>query len=107
MPKLFLDNVAATVGGLLFWGFAKELAQFLVTAERYTITSFAGQRLTSLSWKTEGEGVHRPIASYPHFAPVREMLSQPIISMVPAALGPFFILSDFDKNWDVATVRPL
>jgi hypothetical protein len=35
------------------------------------------------------------------------MLSQPIISMVPASLGPFFILSDFDKNWDVAAVQPI
>jgi len=35
------------------------------------------------------------------------MLTQPIISMLPAAMGPFFILSDFDKDWQTATVRPL
>jgi Acetoacetate decarboxylase (ADC) len=107
MPKLYLDNFWATLGGLVFWGFAKEMASVSVTAERYTVTSMTGQRLTSLAWKAD-EGVgHRPIAEYPHFEPVRQMLSQPIISMVPLAMGPFFILSDFDKAWDVATVRPL
>lgn len=107
MPKLHLDNFNATIGGLLFWGFPKEMASFDVTADRYTVTSLAGQRLTSVAWKARANHGFLPIAEYPHFAPVRQMLTQPIISMVPAALGPFFILSDFDKDWDVATVRPL
>lgn len=107
MPKLFLDNFNATIGGLLFWGFAKEMATFNLTADRYTITSLTGQRVTSLAYKGDDHAGHKPIAEYPYFAPIREILSQPIISLVPAALGPFFILSDFDKNWDAATVRPL
>jgi hypothetical protein len=106
MPKLYLDNVWATVGGIMFWGFAKEMASATVTAESYTVNTLAGQRVTSLAWKkTDQECL--PIAEYPNFEPVRQMLSQPIISMLPLAMGPFFILSDFDKAWNVATVRPL
>jgi len=107
MPRLYLDNMIATLGGNLFWGFTKQMAAIQVTAGRYTISDSGGQRLTSLSWDTERAGVHRPVGDWPHFGPIRQMLDQPLISMVPATLGPFFILSDFDKNWDVATVRPM
>jgi acetoacetate decarboxylase len=107
MPKLFLDNFLATIGGLLFWGFPKEMASVTVMAERYTVTSLTGQRLTSLAWAQGEDSDYRPIAEYGNFEPVRQMLSQPIISMMPASIGPFFILSDFDKAWDVATIRPL
>lgn len=107
MPKLYLDNFNATIGGLLFWGFAKEMASFQLTAGRYSISSLSGQRVTSLAWRAEEGAIHKPVAEYPNFAPVQAMLTQPIISQVPAAMGPFFILSDFDKDWDRATVRPL
>ncbi|HUI77146.1 MAG TPA: acetoacetate decarboxylase family protein [Bryobacteraceae bacterium] len=106
MPKLYLDNFLATLGGLLFWGFAKEMGSVTVTAERYTVTSLTGLRVTSLAWKPE-EADYRPIAEYGNFEPVRQMLSQPVIALAPASIGPFFILSDFDKAWDVATIRPL
>jgi hypothetical protein len=107
MPKLYLDNFWATIGGCLFWGFAKEMASVTVTARSYAVTSLAGQRLTSLAWKKPDQEEFLPIAEYANFEPVRQMLTQPIISMVPAAMGPFFILSDFDKDWTVATLRPL
>jgi hypothetical protein len=107
MPKLYLDNFWATLGGLAFWGFPKEMATVVVTAETYTVTSFTGQRLTSLAWKNPEQPEYRPIWEFPNFEPVRQMLSQPIISMVPFAMGPFFILSDFDKAWEVATLRPI
>ena len=105
MPRLHLDNVFATLGGLLFWGFAKRMANFTVTADHYAVASETGQPITSLSWKATGK--HLPIGEYRYFEPVRQMLAQPVVSMVPASLGPFFVLSDFDKQWDVATVRPL
>lgn len=107
MPKLYLDNFLATLGGLTFWGFAKEMASMVVTPDRYTVTSLTGQRMTSLAWKTLQEGEYRPIAEYALFEPVRQMVSQPLISMVPGSMGPFFVLSDFDKAWDVATIRPI
>jgi hypothetical protein len=106
MPKLYLDNFWATIGGLAFWGFPKEMASVTVTAESYTVNSFSGQRLTSLTWK-KPKGELRPIQEVANFEPVRQMLSQPIISMLPLAMGPFFILSNFDKDWTTASVRPL
>jgi hypothetical protein len=107
MPKLYLDNLWATLGGLFFWGFAKEMASVTVTADSYTVNSMTGQRLTSLTWKNLKKQAFRPIAEVENFEPVRQMLTQPIISMLPAAMGPFFILSDFDKDWQTATVSPL
>ena len=107
MPRLYLDNYFATLGGQLFWGLPKEMASFQVTADRYTVTSLTGQRLTSLAWKTQGDAVYRPIAEYPNFATVRRMLTQPLISLAPVSIGPFFVLSDFQRNWDVAVMRPL
>jgi hypothetical protein len=107
MPKLYLDNLWATLGGLVFWGFAKEMASVTVTADSYTVNSMAGQRLTSLGWKKPRQEECLPIAEYPNFEPIRQILSQPIISMLPMAMGPFFILSNFDKAWESATIRPL
>ena len=107
MPKLYLDNLWATLGGLFFWGFAKQMASVEVTATSYTVNTMGGQRLTSLAWKNPKKPEFRAIAEVKHFEPVRQMLTQPIISMLPAAMGPFFILSDFDKDWRTATVRPL
>jgi hypothetical protein len=105
MPRLYLDNFLAVIGGLWFWGFAKQPASFVVTENSYSISSPDGRRLTSLSWESTSE--HRPIREFPNFEPVRQMLMQPMISMLPAALGPFFFLSNFDKDWERATVRPL
>jgi hypothetical protein len=82
------------------------MASVTVTAESYTVNSFSGQRLTSLTWK-KPKGELRPIQEVANFEPVRQMLSQPIISMLPLAMGPFFILSNFDKDWTTASVRPL
>jgi hypothetical protein len=64
----------------------------------------ADRPVTAMTWKATGE--HRPIDQYELFEPIRRTISQPFVSLVPAALGPFFILSDFDKQWDVATIRP-
>ncbi len=107
MPKLYLDNFWATLGGLTYWGFAKEMASVTVTGDNYTVTSLTGQRVTALNWKKQENSEYQPIANYPHFEPVRQMLNQPIISMVPFAMGPFFILSDFDKAWETATLCPM
>lgn len=107
MPRLYLDNFLATLGGIVFWGFAKEMANVTVTDTSYAITSLGGGPLTSLTWKEPETGAFKPIAEYPSFEPVRQMLTQPIISKVPAGAELYFVLSDFDKEWETATVRPL
>jgi hypothetical protein len=107
MPRLFLDSFLATMGGMGLWGFPKRIASFTVSADRYTVTSSAGQRIMSLQWDTPAGEDYRPIREFPEFEPIRQMLNQPLISMVPYSVGPFFVLSDFDKIWEFATLRPL
>jgi len=107
MPRLYLNSLSPMAGGRLWWGFAKDLGQIEVTSGRYTVSDLAGRRLTSLGWDTEQLGEVRPVTAYPNFEPVRQMLNQPLISLAPLGVGPFLMLSHFDKNWDVATLRPL
>ena len=105
MPRLFLDSVLATLGGLLFWGYAKKLARFTVGADRFAIQGEDGAPQVSLHFSAQGEP--QPLAQFPHFAAVQAMLAQPLVSQLPAALGPLFVVADFDKQWERATLRPL
>ena len=105
MPRLWLDNVLATFGGLLQWGFAKKLARFTVTAERYAVTDEAERPLISLDFERVGEPL--PVAHFPHFEAIRSLIDQPLVSALPAAMGPFYVCSDFAKNWRTAKLRPL
>ena len=105
MPAVFLDHLLATIGGLLFWGYAKQLASIANAEGRYTVAHVNGQPLLSCSY--EAVGVARPIAEYACFEVQRQALSQPLISLVPLAMGPFLALAGFPKRWDVAMLRPL
>jgi hypothetical protein len=105
MPILLLDNVWAALGGLLFWGYAKQLAAFSVDQRRFSISRIGGEPVLSTSYESVGDA--RPIAHYPHFELQRQAISQPLISMVPLSVGPFFVVAGFPKKWDVATLRPL
>ncbi len=105
MPQLFLDSVLATLGGILYWGYAKRLARFKNAANRVAIDAEDGSALTSLDFNVAGEA--RPVTDYPHFAPIQAMLNQPLVSQMPVALGPVSVVADFDKHWPSATLRPL
>lgn len=105
MPRLYLDSVLATVGGLLYWGYAKRLARFAVSADRFAIQGEDGTPLIELGF--EAVGPAQPPDALPHFAAVRAMLDQPLVSQLPAALGPVFVVADFNKRWDQASLRPL
>jgi Acetoacetate decarboxylase (ADC) len=105
MPLLYLDSVLATMGGLMFWGYAKKLARFKLATGRYAIDGEDGAPRTSMEWQYLGEAA--PQASFPYFNPVREMLDQAVVSQLPAALGPLFVVSEFNKDWSRATLRPL
>ncbi|HEY1756704.1 MAG TPA: hypothetical protein VGG72_15120 [Bryobacteraceae bacterium] len=102
IPKVYLDSLWADLGSLLFWGSLKEMAHFAVSAQRYMVSSGPGHNLTSLTWRIEAANGYLPVAGYPNFKLVRQMLSQPMISS-----GPVFLIHDFDKAWDFALVRPL
>jgi hypothetical protein len=105
MPILLLDNIWATMGGVMFWGLPKRLATFSADATHYRVLAGDGTPLTSASWEESGE--YRPVSEYTYFEPVRQALMQPLIGMVPLSMGPFFVVADFPKRWDVATLRPL
>lgn len=105
MPRLFLDSMLAVIGGVGFWGFRKVPATFNVDDSSFAIRSQGGQALTSLSWKPVA--AFKPVSSYPNFEPIRRMLDQRLISQLPPLGGPVFVVSDFDRRWEAATVRPL
>jgi hypothetical protein len=106
MPRLNLDNFLATAGGLLWWGFAKQLAHITVTRNRYSVAERdSGAPLISLDFEPTGD--YQPLPRLPHLEPVRRMLDQPILSQLPLGIGPYFVWSDFDKHWPTARVRPL
>ncbi len=107
VPRLFLDNPFPVITGLLGWGFAKRLASIEVTADHYTVSDFSGRKLTSLAWDPSVVGDFKPVGQWPNFVPIRAMLDQPVISQVPLGFGPFFIGSNFDRDWDVAMLKPM
>lgn len=104
MARLYLDNLLATVGGVLYWGFAKQMADLSVTRDAFTVDR-RGERLISLQFEAKGD--YAPADRFPHFEPVRQIMTQPLVSQVPLALGPFFACSDFDRQVEEGKMRPL
>jgi hypothetical protein len=104
MPRMCLDDLWVLVGSV-GWGFNKELARVNMTAGSYTVTSLAGRRLASLAWT--GENNHRAVRGYTEFEPIRQILSQRLVTAFPAHGGPFFALTDFNRRWEMAKVRPV
>ncbi len=104
-PRLHLDNFLATLGGTLFWGFDKVMASFTLTESAYSVTSDRGDQITVLDHHSSGEFVS--IDAVRNFDPIRRMHDQPIVSMLPMGMGPFFVCSNFAKNWRHGRIRPL
>jgi hypothetical protein len=105
MPRLNLTNYLATLGGVLFWGFDKELASISVTMDRYAVSGPGGEPMLSLDFEPSGD--YRPITHYTRFKPIYDILCQPLISQVPLAIGPWFAASMFEKKWSTAELQPL
>lgn len=120
MPILLLNNIWATSGGVLFWGFPKKMAHIQVTAVSGQKDTFdyavsekdtnydTGQhaRIVSCRFKPD-DGDRLAVSDAPWFTPVREILDQPMLTSLPAALGPFFVCSNFQKVWGTAEIEPL
>jgi hypothetical protein len=105
MPKLYLSEWLPTAGGLFFWGFAKEMAHYHVTNRRIAISDFDGSPLVSLDYEPTGD--YQPQGEYPLFGPLRGIMSEPLVSQLPAAMGPFLACSNYDKDWSRAVLRPI
>jgi hypothetical protein len=108
MPRLYLDRWLPIIGGVTFWGFAKEPASIRVTENSYRVTTPAGEPVASLFWKPANSKVRLgvPVDS-PYFQIIRLILSQTLISRVPGAVGPFFALSDFTRYWNFVIPIPI
>jgi len=107
MPKLYLDDWWVWGNGRFLWGFDKEMAAVDLTESRYNVRSPGGRPLASLEW-SGGEAEFRPaVSGYREFEPIRQILSQPLVTCFPAAAGPLFALTDFDRRWHLGMVRPL
>lgn len=100
-PRLFLDSLLATIGGVLYWGFPKRLASFSLADGAFAVND----ALTSLAYSEAGPEL--PFSAYPNFDSIRAMHEQPLVLMLPAGVGPFFVCSNFDKLWAQGTLQPL
>jgi len=107
MPTLYLDQLFPVLGGVFWYGFAKTLGLITVSDDAYTVKTLAGERVSCLECKDGKLGGYVPERQFRYFDPIREILSQTLISYTPWSLGPFFMLTDFVKDWDNAVMRPL
>ncbi len=109
MPNLYLDDAIATLGGRFLWGFSKHMARAVVTESTWTAEP-EGDPVISLDFEPTTLA-YAPVNRYPHIEaycrPVTGIMVQPLIGMLPAAMGPIFVCSNWDKKWDDAVVRPL
>jgi hypothetical protein len=105
MPRLFLDSFLAVMGGVMFWGYAKQSAEFADTDTSCSIRSTDDEPLTELTWTPAGD--YADVDAYENFAPVRRMLDQPLISMLPPGIGTLPVIADFEKQWSQARLRPI
>lgn len=116
MPNLFLSEWLPTLGGLLFWGLNKQLAEIEVDERTWTVLGNSsggpgGERRKVIQFEREPYGEWLPASAYPHFEnfsrPVDGIMVQPLVSMLPAGYQLISICSNFDKKWDEGMVRPL
>lgn len=105
MPALYLDSFLATLGGVLYWGFAKTMASFSASEEGYSVKSALGAELASLSFRARD--AFTPVAQAANFAALRALHDQPLISRVALAVGPFWVCSNFEKDWSAGSIRSL
>lgn len=104
MPSVLLDDALAVLGGVLYWGFVKRMAEVRARGNDFTVAE-SGRPLVSLDSRPVGEFL--PLSRFPSFEIIRSVLDQPVISSVPFGVGPFFASSHFEKRWQQADVRPL
>jgi hypothetical protein len=106
LPKLYLTDPFVMLAGMFVWGYDKELAQINAGENSYSVARPTGERIASLEWQDGGDGA--VFARHcREFDPVRRILDQKLISALPVAAGPWLMLTDFERRWNMASVRPL
>jgi Acetoacetate decarboxylase (ADC) len=108
MPRLYLNNFRATLGGNLFWGFNKELGninpenQF---SQTYQVNSYIyDQPITSLNFEISGN-CGNP-SDFLNFSVIRKMMDQPLALKTMGGVGPY-VRAHFDWNFDKAKIQPI
>jgi Acetoacetate decarboxylase (ADC) len=108
VPRLYLDDFRATLGGNLFWGFNKELGNIHPEnkfSQTYQVNSHIfDQPITSLSFEIEGDC--GSTSDFPHFSAVQAMLDQPFILKTVRGLGPY-VRAKYEWNFDQARIQPI
>lgn len=102
MPRLYLDRWLPIIGGVTFWGFAKQPASIRVTENSYVVTGPAGESVASLFWRPGSERAQvPPLIDDTILGIIRAILKQTLISRVPAGAGPYFALSEFVRTLQI------
>jgi hypothetical protein len=117
MPLLLLNDIWATSGGVWFWGFPKRMADIQCSAsdddwKEYVVSSGRGafgasEREPFVSCRFRSAGERVAVYEAPYFRPVREILDQPMLTSLPAGMGPWLVCSNFQKIWQTAELEPL
>ena len=106
MPIVLLDHVLATIGGLLFWGYAKRLATIRDADGRYSATAMSGEPVVSVSYEYTGEA--KPIADVSATSSCSGRRCRKRSSRRSRSAWDRSSCSRvFRKRWEVATIRPL
>lgn len=105
MPRLLLSNFWATLGGVLYWGYAKRVADISLTEDCFAVKNLAGAPLVSLDFAAYS--TPQPIEQFPYFAPIRACLDQPLLTQMPLGEGPVIVCTRYDRQWSTAALRPM
>ena len=78
LPILYLNSLAAVLGGRIFWEFNKEMADFFVKSGDFTVSKFSS-RSKLISGLTKLSGVKQPGKSIANFREITPILKLPVI----------------------------
>ncbi len=108
MPRLYLNNFRAVLGGDLFWGFTKEMGkidrgnQFYQT---YQVNSYIfDEALTSLNFEVMGN--YGKTSDFPNFSAVQTIMNQSLLFKTLLGFGPY-VYANYIWNFDNAIIRPI
>ncbi len=82
LPVLYLNSLAAVLGGRIFWEFNKEMADFSVQPSDFTISKFSSDTCL-LSGLTKLTGLKQPGKSIANFQKITPILQLPVIEHGP------------------------
>jgi hypothetical protein len=108
IPRLYLNDLRATLGGNIFWGFNKELGQIKPEnqfSQTYQVNSYiSNQPITSLNLEISGNCGNT--SDFPNFTAVQTMMNQPLVLKTIRGFGPY-VRANYDWNFNQAKIQPI